>query len=117
MDATEQPIIDTTVLDRLTVDVGGDRSIVLAVVETYLGELDRRYGAIALAHQQSDLPKLEAAAHELGSASIIIGVTSVATRARALEAAAAAGDREACAPLLNEVAKSLPDARVALADW
>jgi HPt (histidine-containing phosphotransfer) domain-containing protein len=109
--------IDNEVLERLTIDVGDDRELVRNVIATYLGELDRRYGAIALAHQSGDLGKLEATAHELSSASVILGVVSVAKPAKALELAAVAGDRDATGELLSTLGQSLSDARVALTAW
>jgi HPt (histidine-containing phosphotransfer) domain-containing protein len=109
--------IDIDVLERLTFDVGGDRDLVRNVIATYLGELDRRYGAIALAHQSGDMGKIEATAHELSSASVILGVTSVAKPAKLLELAAVEGDRDSTGELLSQLGRALPDARSALADW
>jgi HPt (histidine-containing phosphotransfer) domain-containing protein len=109
--------IDTEVLERLTFDVGGDRELVRNVIATYLGELDRRYGAIALAHQSGDLVKLESSAHELSSASVILGVTSVAKPAKTLELAAVDGNRDSTGELLSQLGQALPDARAALTDW
>lgn len=74
-------------LDRLwgLVEEVGDREVVVAVVSTFLDELDGRLAAIERAAGHGDGPALVAAAHLLRGASAVVGATSLAATCAAIE--------------------------------
>lgn len=69
-------------LDRL-VDELGDRSVVIDVIDAYLGELDRRVDSIIDAVRSGDVKKVRQLIHTLAPGSEWLGVTAVTTACRA----------------------------------
>ena len=84
--------IDPDQLQRLADDVG-DLGFVLDTVDIYLDEMPGRQAMMAAALQEDDWVRVRQIAHQLGSASALVGANEIATRCSILE------HRDAAVPL------------------
>jgi HPt (histidine-containing phosphotransfer) domain-containing protein len=85
------PLVDATVLDQLAASVGGDRTFVVQLIETYAGDSAAQLQAVEEAVAAGDAAALVRPAHTLKSGSATLGAQRVSLQARVLEMAGRAG--------------------------
>jgi two-component system sensor histidine kinase/response regulator len=114
----EGPIVDASVLEELAASVGGDRTFVLQLVETYRGESAAHLQAVEEAVAAGDATALVRAAHTLKSSSATLGAERVSAQARALERAGRSGtlDEEA-RTVVRSLRRDWEATMVALRAW
>ncbi len=103
-------------LEQLVRDLD-DRSIVQSVVETYLDALAPRLEAVEAALAGDDPRQVDATAHALASASVLVGLVALTAAGRAVEHAAAAGDLPLAASRMEALRTAVGGARSALEQW
>ncbi len=111
------PSLNHAVLNQLVDDLGGDVTTVRQIVGAYLGAMHERHQAVLDGVAVNSGPRTEAAAHELASASLLIGAADVATASKAIEAAGKANELQRVGVLLEVLKQAIGQARDALATW
>jgi HPt (histidine-containing phosphotransfer) domain-containing protein len=91
VDAADDRAIDSAVLDELGESVGGDRSFVVELIETFLTESAGHVDAVEAAVATDDPPAVVRPAHTLKSSSATLGAMRLMAAARALEMAGRSG--------------------------
>ncbi len=91
MTAPNTPVLDVAVLDELLASVQDDRSFVIQLIHTYLGDGERQLGEIQAAVTSGDADALVRPAHTRQSSSATVGAMRLAEMARSLELAARDG--------------------------
>jgi HPt (histidine-containing phosphotransfer) domain-containing protein len=105
------------VLNQLVEDLGGDTTTVRQIVGAYLGAMHERHQAVLDGIADGSGPRTEAAAHELASASLLVGAADVAAASKAIEAAGKANELQRAGVLLAVLDQAITQARDALASW
>jgi len=111
------PSLNPAVLNQLVEDLGGDSVTVRQIVGAYLGAMHERHQAVLDGVATGSGPRTEAAAHELASASLLVGAADVAAASKAIEAAGKAGDLPRAEVLLAVLEQAITQARDALTAW
>jgi hypothetical protein len=111
------PSLNPDVLNQLVDDLGGDVTTVRQIVGAYLGAMHERHQAVLDGVAAGSGPRTEAAAHELASASLLVGTADVAATSKAIEAAGKGNDLPRAATLLPVLEQAIIQARDALATW
>lgn len=86
------PLLEPRVLNQLLTDLGVERC--WRIVESYRKTAPRLLRAAAIGATHDDLVAVSEAAHQLISAASFVGLTGIATRARALHSVCKARDRK-----------------------
>ena len=111
------PVFDPAVLNQLVIDLGDDKDTIRKIVGAYLGAMSGRYQAVLDAVEAQDAHAVEATAHELASASLIVGATELARAAKAVEAVGVSGRLGDVAVLVGPLDQAVADTRAALSSW
>jgi HPt (histidine-containing phosphotransfer) domain-containing protein len=114
----EAPLVDEAVLGELRASVGGDRSFLVDLVGTYLGDAESHLAAIAAAVTLADAQSLIRPAHTLKSSSATVGALRVSGIARELEVLARVGTvDDAAGAALERLRAAWPPTQRALGAW
>jgi len=92
-------LVDREVLEQLLQDVGPENA--RAVVDAFVGELDRQAAALESAADTADLAAMAQAAHRLKGSAASFGAVPLSGVLASVEQAARRGDREAAMAALN----------------
>jgi HPt (histidine-containing phosphotransfer) domain-containing protein len=111
------PSLNPAVLDQLVKDLGGDEVTVRQIVGAYLAAMHERHQAVIDAVAVDNGQKIEASAHELASASLLVGAVDIAATAKAIEAAGKARELKRAASMLPVLEQAIIDVRKALSSW
>ena len=99
--------IDRDALVYLAEGVGGDAVFVSGLIEQFGTDAPALLAAASEALADGDVDALRRAAHTLKSNAATFGAQPLADKSRALEEGAKGGDMNACAPLLDPIAREL----------
>jgi HPt (histidine-containing phosphotransfer) domain-containing protein len=116
-DMSSSPAVDSRVLEQLHVALGHDTAVLEQIIDSYLGVIDTRFGAL---REAIDEPaKLGRAAHALASPSATLGVRSIAEPCLAIERAVEDGETKdgRIATLMATVEAAIDPVRHALRSW
>jgi len=108
----QKPVIDPGALQRLVEELG--QGTALKIVQTFLGDFDRRIGCLQVNGTMPENATILAEAHTLKSASANCGLMRFSSLMAALESAAAAGDSGLTLSLLGQVTPAAIAAREVL---
>jgi HPt (histidine-containing phosphotransfer) domain-containing protein len=113
---SSSPAVDSRVLEQLHVALGHDTAVLEQIIDSYLGVIDTRFGALREAIEPA---KLGRAAHALASPSATLGVRSIAEPCLAIERAVEDGETKdgRIATLMATVEAAIDPVRHALRSW
>lgn len=117
MTAPNTPVLDVAILDELLASVQDDRSFVIQLIQTYLGDGERQLGEIQAAVASGDADALVRPAHTLKSSSATVGAMRLADIARSLELAARDGRTDDTDASAAAIPAAWSDAADALRGW
>jgi CheY-like chemotaxis protein/HPt (histidine-containing phosphotransfer) domain-containing protein len=106
-------LVDREVLEQLLQDVGPENA--RAVVDAFVGELDRQAAALESAANTADLAAMAQAAHRLKGSAASFGAVPLSRVLASVEQAARRGDSEAAMATLNGCLGLARDSGVAMA--
>ena len=109
----EAPLLDTRVLNRLLTDLGVERCG--RIVDSFLANAPRMGQALLRGMAADDLAAVADTAHQLISATSVVGLGGVAARARELHRCCAAGDTRTARTVHAELQTLTREAPAALA--
>jgi CheY-like chemotaxis protein/HPt (histidine-containing phosphotransfer) domain-containing protein len=107
-------VLDPPALERLLEIIGDDRSLLTALIDTFVSDAPRLVEAArrGLEHGQTD--EVRRAAHTLKSIGATFGATSLSELSRQLEALARSGIREGADEFIARIAAEYERVRIAL---
>ena len=107
-------VLDPPALERLLETIGDDRSLLAALIDTFLSDAPRLVETArrGLDHGQTD--ELRRAAHTLKSNAATFGATSLSEQSRQLEALARSGVLEGADGLIARIDAEYERVRIAL---
>jgi CheY-like chemotaxis protein/HPt (histidine-containing phosphotransfer) domain-containing protein len=107
-------VLDPPALERLVETIGDDRSLLMALIDTFLRDTPRLVEAArrGLEHGQTD--EVRRAAHTLKSNGATFGATSLSELSRQLEALARSGTLEGADELITQIDAEYERVRIAL---
>jgi PAS domain S-box-containing protein len=107
-------VLQTPALERLVETIGDDRSLLTALIDTFLGDAPRLVEAArrGLEHGQTD--EVRRAAHTLKSNGATFGASSLSELSRQLEALARSGTLEGADELITRIDAEYERVRIAL---
>ena len=107
-------VLDPLALERLVETIGDDRSLLMALIDTFLSDAPRQVEVArqGLEHGQTD--EVRRAAHTLKSNGATFGATSFSELSRQLEALARSGILEGADELIARIDAEYEGVRIAL---
>ena len=111
---TEDQIIDEGLLARLLDNVGGDRSFLVELIDTFLKDTPQQLAIIQESLKNGQAEDLRRAAHSLKSNSASFGAVRFSAICKQLEETAKAGDLAAAVGLAEQIRSGYPGVRQAL---
>jgi HPt (histidine-containing phosphotransfer) domain-containing protein len=107
-------VLHPPALERLVGTIGDDRSLLTALIDTFLSDAPRLVEAArrGLEHGQTD--EVRRAAHTLKSNGATFGATSLSELSRQLEALARSGTLEGADELITQIDAEYERVRIAL---
>ncbi len=107
-----EAVLDPGAIERL--DRIGGREFVLEMIDLFLEHSPQRLSAGRTAFEGGDMTGVYRAAHSLKSTAANLGARALQSTAEQAESRAAAEDREALAPLLDDMERHFQSARLEL---
>jgi PAS domain S-box-containing protein len=107
-------VLHPPALERLMETIGDDRSLLTALIDTFLSDVPRLVEGARRGLQQGQADEVRRAAHTLKSNGATFGATSLSELSRELESLAGSGTLEGAAELIARIEAEYDRVRVAL---
>jgi CheY-like chemotaxis protein/HPt (histidine-containing phosphotransfer) domain-containing protein len=107
-------VLDPPALERLVETIGDDRSLLTALIDTFLRDTPRLVEAARRGLERGQTDEVRRAAHTLKSNGATFGATSLSELSRQLEALARSGTLEGADELITQIDAEYERVRIAL---
>jgi HPt (histidine-containing phosphotransfer) domain-containing protein len=107
-------VLDPPALERLVETIGDDRSLLTALIDTFLRDTPRLVEAVRRGLERGQTDEVRRAAHTLKSNGATFGAMSLSELSRQLEALARSGTLEGADELITQIDAEYERVRIAL---